>query len=82
MLAVPGRRTLSAIALVALLATIALAGLSALTTVGPGSGGCTGAASTPPAADAERTIPAALLPIFASAEAAYGVPWSVLAAVN
>src|SRR4051794_1628097 len=80
--AVLGSRALSAMALVALLATIALAGLGALTAVGQGLGGCPGAASAPPSAEAEGAIPADLLPIFASAEAAYGVPWTVLAAIN
>ena len=80
--AVAVNRTLSAIALAAVLATIALAGLGALTAVGQGSAGCAGAVSAPPAAEAERAIPADLLPIFTGAQDAYDVPWTVLAAVN
>jgi hypothetical protein len=80
--AIVGGRALIAGALAAVLAAVALAGLGALAAVGQSAAGCTAAAVAPPSTEADATIPPGLMPIFARAEAAYGVPWSVLAAIN
>src|SRR4051794_7018133 len=58
---------------------LACASLAAVTATGAGCGGATAGR---PSAEAERTIPAELLPIFRAAEGRYGVPWNVLAAIN
>ena len=69
----------------ALAFTVAVVLVAAMTSVGAGSQSATACVATtggPPSAEAQATIPADLLPLFAGAERAYGVPWNVLAAIN
>ena len=55
-------------------------GVAIISATSGGLGGC--GAGAAPSATAQTTIPAKLLPIYMSAEQKYGVPWSVLAAIN
>ena len=55
-------------------------GVAIISALGGGSGACPAGAA--PSTTAQTTIPAELMPIYTRAEQAYGVPWSLLAAVN
>jgi cell wall-associated NlpC family hydrolase len=54
--------------------------MAILVSIGGGPGVC--GAGAPPSDTAQATIPVALMPLYVSAEQHYGVPWSVLAAIN
>jgi cell wall-associated NlpC family hydrolase len=47
-----------------------------------GGGGSSCGISGAPSRAAQQTIPAELMPLYTDAEARYGVPWSLLAAIN
>jgi cell wall-associated NlpC family hydrolase len=55
-------------------------GVAIIGAVSSGLNSC--AASAAPSATAQSTIPAKLMALYVSAERKYGVPWSVLAAIN
>lgn len=59
---------------------IFMIGTAILVAIGGGPGAC--GADGAPTAVAEGTIPAELMPLYTAAAQQYGVPWSVLAAIN
>ena len=54
--------------------------MAILVSIGGGPGVC--GAGAAPSDTAQTTIPAELMPLYVSAEQQYGVPWSLLAAIN
>src|SRR4051794_30117626 len=77
-----GSRLLVGVALPFILAVVLLAAMTAVGAGTQSATGCVATAGGPASAEAQATIPANLLPLFAGAERAYGVPWNVLAAIN
>jgi hypothetical protein len=61
---------------------VLIAAMTAVTAGSQNAAACIEATAGPPSAEAQATIPAELLPLFAAAQRASGVPWNVLAAVN
>lgn len=74
----PAKRKVQLWLLVGLL--ILILGLAIIAALGGSSDAC-GTGATPSDA-AQKSIPADLMPIYMSAEEKYGVPWSLLAAIN
>jgi len=74
----PVKRKLQYYLLVGML--VLMLGVVILSALGTNSGGC--GAGAAPTDTAQKTIPAPLMPLYTSAEAQYGVPWSLLAAIN
>jgi hypothetical protein len=59
---------------------IFMVGIAILTAIGGSPAGC--GAGAAPSKTAQTTIPAELMPLYVGAEQRYGVPWSLLAAIN
>src|SRR3954447_25137267 len=76
-----GSRLVMLAALAASMVIVAAAALTAVTATGQLASSC-GQTGGAPSAEAERAIPGDLLLLFRAAEGRYGVPWTVLAAIN
>ena len=77
-----GSRLLVGVALPFTLGVVLLAAMTAVRAGTQSATGCVATTGGPPSAEAEQAVPAKLMPLFAGAERAYGVPWNVLAAIN
>jgi hypothetical protein len=77
-----GGRLLIAAALPLTIVVVLVATMTAAIAGGQSAAACTETTAGPPSPEAQATIPAELLTLFAAAERAYGVPWNVLAAVS
>jgi hypothetical protein len=76
------RRLLAVTAVPLCVVALLLAAVSAISATGGLADSCAGQPGGPPSREADASVPAELMPLFAAAEHAFGVPWNVLAAIN